>query len=122
MPEEPASGGSPTPTRTFEATVELTVRITINDQSIIARCVDNHDHLSVPQPDVKGGTGWRNTFYNLTSSADVIEMLAFNWVVNNRAAHQLDGWADLVPDWEAPYAAYEVVDHHADIDVREVAT
>lgn len=106
--------------RTFEATVEMTVRITINDESVIDRCVENHDDQGVPQPDEKGGRGWRNTLYDLRTPEDVIEMLAYNWVVNHRVAHELDGWADLKVDWRNPYAAYEVVDRHADIDVHEV--
>jgi hypothetical protein len=107
--------------RTFEAKVELTLRITINDLSIIDRCVENWDDQGVPQPYERGkGSGWRNMLYNLETAEEVIEMLAYNWVVNDAPAHKLDGWADLEPDWRNPYAAYEVVDRHADIEVTEV--
>lgn len=106
--------------RKFEVDVELRLTITINDESIINRCVENHDAEGVPQPDVKGGTGWRNTLYDLRTPEQVIEMLAFNYVVNDAVAHRLDGWGDLEVDQANPYAKYEYDRSAVEIEVREI--
>lgn len=105
--------------RTFRARVEVDVLITVHWPTVIDRCVENHDHLGVPQPDVKGGTGWRNTLYDLRTAEDVIEMLAWNWIAHHQPAHELDGWADLTPNWDDPYAHYEIDRDHVEIDVEE---
>lgn len=75
------------------------VRIVINDESVIARCVENHDDEGVPQSDVRGGTGWRNLFYDLDTEADVFAHLAYNCALNGiERVNRLDGWADLRDD------------------------
>lgn len=75
------------------------VKVTINNPIVIDRCVQNHDDEGTPQPDEKGGTGWRNTFYRLDTTDKVLAHLAYNCVVNDVArANQLDGWGDLPDD------------------------
>jgi hypothetical protein len=75
------------------------VTVTINDPSVIARVVENHDDEGVPQPFEKDGTGWRNVFYDITDADGVVEMLAYNCAVNGvTKANSLDGWADLGDD------------------------
>jgi hypothetical protein len=106
--------------RKFEVDVEVRLTIVVNDESIIDRCVENHDSQGVPQPDVEGGMGWRNTLYDLRTAEAVIEMLAYNYVVNDAPAHKLDGWADLEVDWRNPYAEYRYDRDSFEVDVREV--
>lgn len=106
--------------RTFEATVEVTVKITVNDENVIDRCVQNQDDRGVPQPFVTGGNGWRNHLYNLETPEDVIEMLAYNYVVNSRWPHELDGWADLSYDWEHPYIDFDQDRGAVHVEVKEI--
>lgn len=81
-----------------EVGLNATVKISIGDESAVARCVDNHDDQGQPQPDVRGGSGWRNTYYALRTREDVLEHFASNAVRNGvEDASRLDGWADLDP-------------------------
>lgn len=66
--------------------VMVTVEVTVNDDSVIRRVVDNEDN-------------WRGTFYDMRTRDDVLYHLAFN-CINNGAdqAVRLDGWADLAGD------------------------
>lgn len=105
--------------RTFDTTIELTVRITINDENVIDRVLQNQDDQGVPQP-LGSGRGWQDNLYTLTSAEKVIEMLAYNYVVNDRQAHQLDGWADIEVDWRNPYIAYAVDRGSVEMDTREI--
>lgn len=81
----------------YEVGLYMTVEVEVNDQSVIDRCVDNHDDSGVSQPDERGSGGWRNTFYKLDTEEKVLEMLAYNFGVRDSRLSQLDGWADL-PD------------------------
>lgn len=77
----------------------VTVRVVVNDPSVVARCVENHDNRGVPQPDVRGGEGWRNRFYDIDTEKGVHEHLAYNCAANGSyRVNQLDGWADLADD------------------------
>lgn len=82
---------------TYRLTVEVDVVLDIPDDStIITRCTENHDEHGVPQPDVKGGRGWRNYMYDLQTREEVLEHLAFNVVANHvDDIRMLDGWADV---------------------------
>lgn len=83
----------------WHADVDVSVEITVRDASAILRCVENHDDEGVPQPDERGGTGWRNTYYALRTPVDVMGHLAYNCVANGvKDASRLDGWADLERD------------------------
>lgn len=75
------------------------VRVVINDPSVVARCVENQDGDGVPQEDIRGGTGWRNTFYNIDTEQEVVRHLAYNCALNNvDRVNRLDGWADCTDD------------------------
>ncbi len=72
------------------------VVIDIGDESAVLRCVENHDERGRPQPDVRGGDGWRNVYYPLRTREDVLEHLAYNALIHGvEDASRLDGWADL---------------------------
>lgn len=63
----------------------VTVQVTINDDSVVTRCIENED-------------GWRDTFYRLETEDDVLEHLAYNCINNGvEDVSRLDGWADLEP-------------------------
>lgn len=76
------------------------VEVDVNDDNVIARCVENHDDEGQPQVPEKGGRGWRDMFYDLDTDEKVLDMLAYNLAFNNRSLSSLDGWADL-PDTAA---------------------
>lgn len=107
--------------RTFRARVEVDVLITVNWPTVIDRCVENHDDGGQPQPvGDEGERGWRDVYYRSVATAeDVVEMLAWNWIAHHQPAHELDGWADLKPSWDDPYAAYEIDRTNPYIDVEE---
>jgi hypothetical protein len=86
---------------TTEHEVGLNVQVTVvvKDQTAITRCTENHDDQGVPQEDVRGGTGWRNSYYPLDTPEKVLHHFAYNAVVNGLSrGDQLDGWADLERD------------------------
>lgn len=64
--------------------VRLYVRVTVDDQNVVDRCVNNEN-------------GWRDSLYPLETEDQVYEHLAYNFAVNHARLSQLDGWADL-PD------------------------
>lgn len=69
--------------RAFDAKVTVWVRIEVNDENVIDRCVNNED-------------GWRDSLYNLQTPEEVIGHLAYNSVVNDvQDVRRLDGWADV---------------------------
>ena len=71
----------------FGASVETQVEITVHDPDVLER---------VTGP---GGDEWRSHFYPLNDNADVIEHLAYNYVVNGvDDIRRLDGWADVAED------------------------
>lgn len=81
---------------TFEVGLNVTVVVEINDENAITRCVENQDEEGRPQPDERGGSGWRNIYYRLLTREQVLEHLAYNASVNGiDDASRLDGWADL---------------------------
>lgn len=70
----------------FDVEMNVTVRVTIRDEDVIRRPVENVD-------------GWRDDLYNLGTQDKVLEHLAFNAVMNNRQnAKMMDGWADLAEE------------------------
>lgn len=71
------------------------VLIEINDDNVITRVLENHDDAGVPQPRQKGGTGWRDTLYDLDDRDAVLDMLGYNLGLHDRDLNQLDGWADM---------------------------
>lgn len=96
----------------WEVGMNVVVEVKVEDDSAITRCVENHDEDGRPQPDERGGTGWRNTYYPLTSAEEVVEHFADNCIRNGiEDASRLDGWGDLAtgavtmrikwtdPDW-----------------------
>lgn len=86
------------PSTRFSVVAELELVITVGDPSALARCLDNHDENGVPQPDQRGGSGWRNVYYPLTTLGQVLEHWTFNAVQNGITdVSRLDGWADLDP-------------------------
>ncbi len=106
MPDQPQE---------FYVDFRVSVKVRITDPSVITRCVDNHDDEGNPQPDVKGGAGWRNMFYAITTAEQVVEHLAYNCIANGtETASQLEGWADL-----SAGAASMFIDR-GDIDVEGV--
>lgn len=80
----------------YRATVtfEVTATIELFDE-VVGRCVENLDEDANPQPDVQGGTGWRNMYYDLRTADAVAQHIAFNCALNDRPLSTLDGWADL---------------------------
>lgn len=84
----------------YEVTAEITIRVEVDEDSttIIRRCIENHDDEGVPQPDERGGRGWRNLFYPCKTRNDVIEHLAFAMGVRGYSLPQMDGFADLADD------------------------
>ena len=66
--------------RKFRVVVTQEVVVTVNDPSVIRRCVDDEDD-------------WRGTYYPLSTEEDVIGHLAMN--ADSMAVNRLDGWADL---------------------------
>lgn len=82
--------------RRYDVDVTASVEINVNDDNAILRCTENQDENGVPQPDVKGGRGWRNVLYDLKTESDVIDMWASNALRNGvEDASALDGWGDL---------------------------
>lgn len=70
-------------TGVYDVQVGVNVEVTIQDPQVVSRCVENED-------------GWRETFYDLRSAADVIQHLAYNCAANGvESANRLDGWADI---------------------------
>lgn len=52
---------------------------------------------------------WRAVFYDLFTTADIADHIAYNLVINRASLSRLDGWADMPddlariieePDWE----------------------
>lgn len=81
---------------TYNVELNVELEVTIGDQSAILRCTENQDDQGVPQPDVRGGSGWRNSYYALDTPEKVIEHLAENCARNGVTdASHLDGWGDL---------------------------
>lgn len=80
-------------------TVEVEVEIDVHDESVITRCVENHNDRGEPQEPARGGRGWRDIYYGDVDTPErVIEHLAYNYVVNGTEnVGRLDGWADLGP-------------------------
>ncbi len=81
-----------------EVEVTLTVKVTITDPDVVARCVENHNDQHVPMPPGGKGAdrGWRDFFYDITTERDVVRHLAYNCAVNHyHDVSDLDGWADL---------------------------
>lgn len=84
--------------REYNCDVSLVVKVDVTDDSAILRCIENHDENGVPQEDVRGGTGWRNLYYDLRTEGDVIEHWVSNAVRNGvDDPSRLDGWGDLEP-------------------------
>lgn len=72
----------------------------VGDEAVIRnaidRCIENHDETGESVPYGMGIRGWRDTFYNLETEEDVLDMWAWNAVSNNVTdVANLDGWADL---------------------------
>lgn len=82
----------------FDVAMAVEVRIEVEDESVFLRCIENHNDEGEPQPDIRGGSGWRNIYYDITSREGVLEHLAYNAIANGvEDASRLDGWADLEP-------------------------
>jgi hypothetical protein len=82
--------------REYSVYTHVNVIVKCRDDKAITRCVENWDENEVPQPDVRGGSGWRNMLYDLRDESDVIEHWVSNAVRNGvEDASRLDGWADL---------------------------
>ena len=90
----------------YRVYMSVPVEITINDQNVIDRCVNDED-------------GWRTEmYYRLDTRDKVLEHLAFNAAVNGRRyVSDLDGWADLDDN-----AAYMHVDVGAGVYAESVET
>lgn len=72
--------------RVFDVVMNVTVRVKVNDESAISRCVNNED-------------GWRDNFYDFDTQDKVLEAFAFNAILNREEnIRRLDGWADLPPE------------------------
>lgn len=83
---------------TYTVGMDTTVEIIVGDQTAIDRCTENHDEDGQAQPDVRGGTGWRNSYYALTTPEKVLQHWADNCLRNGvEDASRLDGWGDLAP-------------------------
>lgn len=67
--------------RTFEVTFTGTAIIELDDDVINAV-----------------NTEWRDTFYNLNTTEQIAEHIAFNLIVNNSDLDDLDGFADQPED------------------------
>lgn len=82
----------------YDVHLHTVVTVTINDEDVITRVLENHDDQSVPQP-LGSGRGWQDYLYKLSSRDEVLHMLAYNCVANGiDDASRLDGWADLARD------------------------
>jgi len=83
---------------TYDVDVRISLRVTVNDDDVIDRVVQNKDGDGVPQP--IGSGGWQDKLYSLSTPEQVITMLAYNATVNGvEDISRLDGWGDL--DYEA---------------------
>ncbi len=70
----------------FDVEMQVFVKVTVNDDRVIDRPVNNVD-------------GWRDDLYDLRTRNEVLEHLAFNAIANGyENAKHLDGWADLPED------------------------
>lgn len=85
-------------TKEYDITFNVDATLIIHNDDIIKRVLDNHDDEGIPQPDIKGGTGWKNVFYRLESEEEVIDMLVYNLIYNGSRLSQLDGWGDCDDD------------------------
>jgi hypothetical protein len=69
--------------REFFVTLQVTVKVRVNDPLVLSRPVENTD-------------GWRDDLYDLRTEDDVLGHLAYNCAVNGyHNGLLLDGWADL---------------------------
>lgn len=82
--------------RTFECDITIPVRITVHDDDVIDRVLQNKDGEGVPQPRQKGGPGWQDTLYGLETLEEIIQHLAHNRYNNCvEQITRLDGWGDM---------------------------
>lgn len=99
---------------TFAVHLSVVVEVTVNDDDVITRVLDNHDDQGRPQP-IGSGNGWQDYLYKLGSRDEVLHMLAYNCVANGvNDANRLDGWADLERDvatMRVDSADLDFVDH-----------
>lgn len=80
--------------RKFYVEVTSEVEVTVHDDSVIARVLENHDDDGQPTP--RGGNGWQDMFYAMDTEGDVVEHLAYNYIANGvETISRLDGWADV---------------------------
>lgn len=80
----------------YSAEVEVEVEVTINDQDVIDRCVNNHNDSGEPVPYGQDQGGFRDLYYDLGSEQEVINHLVYNCIANGKENLQnLEGWADL---------------------------
>jgi hypothetical protein len=84
--------------QTFEFEIPTRGTIVINNPIVIDRCIENHNDGGQPVPYGVGQRGWRDMFYDLTTPADVIGMLALNCGFRDIKLSRLEGWADLPDD------------------------
>jgi hypothetical protein len=78
----------------YEGKAEVSFKFVVPGHAIL-RVLENWDSNGDPQPDERGGTGWRNTMYGLDDEEAVVRMLVWNLCLQDRALDQLDGWADI---------------------------
>lgn len=79
----------------FAVSVTQELYIVINDPNVIDRVLQNQDDEGVPQERKRGGSGWRDHFYDLRSEEEVVEMIASAYALYRSEINSLDGWADL---------------------------
>lgn len=83
--------------RKYTVEMRVEVEFTVPDEAVV-RVLENHDSHGVPQPRrsmQEGGTGWRDTMYDLPDEEAVVGMLAYNLGLQGRPLDSLDGWADI---------------------------
>ena len=91
-------------TRKFSVSFFVSVDLTVNDEDVITRVIENHNDEHIPmarvprdQPWDIANRGWKDIYYDLDTKG-VIEMLARTCGIQDQYLSHLDGWADLPND------------------------